>query len=141
MAFTRGILARLGKTMVKASQKTSQALSELMNKFSDVSLQKNALSLKLDQLHEITRGLQTKLSLGSQVNKPENQAEFNKALKVYQRLMRKQNSGQILDDGEKDELKEAERIINKFEKKYPNNSSNTSILQNLTVKLKGLTLS
>jgi len=52
-----------GKTMVKASQKTSEALSELINRFRDVSLQKSALSLKLDQLHEITSGLQHKLQL------------------------------------------------------------------------------
>ena len=128
-----------GKTMVKASKKTSEALTELMAKFRDVSLQKNALSLKLDQLHEITRGLADKLKLSE--NKPKNQDEFNKALKVYQKLMRKQNSGQILDDGDKNELKQAEAIINKFEKKYSNNSSNSSILQNLTVKLKDLTLS
>jgi len=54
-----------GKTMVKASQKTSEALSELINRFRDVSLQKSALSLKLDQLHEITSGLQHKLQLVS----------------------------------------------------------------------------
>jgi hypothetical protein len=52
-----------GKTMVKASKKTSEALTELMNKFRDVSLQKNALSMKLDQLHQITSGLQHKLQL------------------------------------------------------------------------------
>ena len=130
-----------GKTLVKASKKTSNALTQLMSKFRDVTLQKDMYSMKLDQLHEITAGLEKKLSLGSQVTQIKNQEEFNKALETYQTLTDKKDSGKTLNDGEKDELKEAERIINKFEKKYPNDSSNPSIILNsLTSKLKGLTL-
>lgn len=130
-----------GKTLVKASKTTSDALSQLMSKFRDVTLQKDMYAMKLDQLHQITAGLEKKLSLGSQVTKLKNQEEFNKALKTREKFMKKINVGKTLDDGDKDELKEAEAVINKFEKKYPNDSSNSSsILQNLTVKFKKLEL-
>ena len=91
-----------GKTRVKASKATSEALAELMNKFKEVSLQKNEYGQKLEELHKLSTRLQNRLTLEEKVshihreisnekikkltlalNKTKDQDEFNKQLKVY----------------------------------------------------------